>query len=323
MHSLREQVAPCSCLRGCCALDAIVALDSSHRAVDAKAQSDRAAARIRSLQAESDRLAAQARTVFGDLRTARDRSRDQAGRSSSRPSSELARVTADRDRAEKRLKALEATRIAQTPGDQGAARRAVEARTRRLRATAARRRTTCGRSDAWRAAWPRSPRSIGCASKRTAASWPPSATRSNELDQQARRWSKRCKRTRRSARAAVDAAVAARNRMIEDLDRRRDLAAQYVAELQQAQVRARAHDGDGRAPDRRSSRCRFAPSEAICRGRSPARSPRDSGASRQAVSAPPSSEMASRWRRPRGRPRRPCMKARSPMPRRSADSARW
>jgi septal ring factor EnvC (AmiA/AmiB activator) len=37
------------------------------------------------------------------------------------------------------------------------------------------------------------------------------------------------------AKAAVDAAVNARNRMIDDLDRRRDLAAQYVAELQEAQ----------------------------------------------------------------------------------------
>ncbi len=37
------------------------------------------------------------------------------------------------------------------------------------------------------------------------------------------------------AKVAVDTAVSARNRMIDDLDRRRDLAAQYVAELQQAQ----------------------------------------------------------------------------------------
>jgi len=38
------------------------------------------------------------------------------------------------------------------------------------------------------------------------------------------------------ARAAVEAAVARRNRMIQDLDSQRDLAAQYVAELQQAQT---------------------------------------------------------------------------------------
>jgi len=38
------------------------------------------------------------------------------------------------------------------------------------------------------------------------------------------------------ARAAVEAAVTARNRMIEDLDQRRDLAAQFVAELQHAQA---------------------------------------------------------------------------------------
>jgi septal ring factor EnvC (AmiA/AmiB activator) len=38
------------------------------------------------------------------------------------------------------------------------------------------------------------------------------------------------------ARAAVEAAVSARNRLIDDLDRRRDLAAQFVVELQQAQL---------------------------------------------------------------------------------------
>ena len=38
------------------------------------------------------------------------------------------------------------------------------------------------------------------------------------------------------ARASVEAAVTARNRMIDDLDQRRDLAAQFVAELQQAQL---------------------------------------------------------------------------------------
>ena len=38
------------------------------------------------------------------------------------------------------------------------------------------------------------------------------------------------------ARVALDAAVAARNRSIDDLDRRRDLAAQFVGELQSAQV---------------------------------------------------------------------------------------
>jgi len=38
------------------------------------------------------------------------------------------------------------------------------------------------------------------------------------------------------ARAALDKAVAARNRLIDDLDRRRDLTAAYVSELQQAQL---------------------------------------------------------------------------------------
>ena len=82
---------------------------------DPKAQADRAAARIKSLQAESDRLATQSRTVFNELRRLEiDREIKQA--EAARAMTELARVTADRDRVETRLKALEATRIAQTPG---------------------------------------------------------------------------------------------------------------------------------------------------------------------------------------------------------------
>src|SRR5436190_190120 len=82
---------------------------------DPKSQSDRAAARIRTLQAESDKLAAQARTVFGELRRLEiDREIKQVELSKAQTA--LARVTADRDRVEKRLKDLEAIRIAQTPG---------------------------------------------------------------------------------------------------------------------------------------------------------------------------------------------------------------
>jgi len=57
----------------------------------------------------------------------------------------------------------------------------------------------------------------------------------NDLDQQ-RDAVEQLQKDAVRARAAVDAAVAARNKMITELDQRRDLAAQYVAELQQSQT---------------------------------------------------------------------------------------
>jgi hypothetical protein len=86
--------------------------------------------------------------------------------------------------------------------------------------------------------------------------------------------------------------------MIEDLDQRRDLAAQYVAELQQAQRSSR----HGATPRRI---VRGGAADSSLQGRSAVadhgRSPRDSAAEPQAVSARASSEMASRCRPPRGR----------------------
>jgi murein hydrolase activator len=211
------------------ALSAVIAAQS-----DPKSQSDRVAARIRALQAESDRLAAQARTVFGELRRLEiDREIKQANLNTTQTA--LARVTADRDRVEKRLKVLEATRVAQTPairerlvelakhGRAGYVQlllassdvRAIGRMARGVAAVAeidrvrleAHRRTVTAERDAL-----------------------------NELDQKYDEVEALQKDAAR-ARAAVEAAVAARSRMIADLDQRRDLAAQFVAELQQAQSR--------------------------------------------------------------------------------------
>src|SRR5436190_4292812 len=86
-----------------------------HGQSDPKAQSDRAAARIKALQAESDRLAAQARTVFGDLRRLEiEREIKQA--EVVKVETELARVTIARDNAADHVNTLEAVRVAQTPG---------------------------------------------------------------------------------------------------------------------------------------------------------------------------------------------------------------
>ena len=199
---------------------------------DPTSQSDRVAARIRSLQAESDRLASQARTVLGELRRLEiDREIKQA--EAARAQTELARVTADRDRTEARLKALEATRIAQTPGVRE---RLIELAkygragyvqlllsSNDVRAIGRMARGVAAVAEMDRVRLETHRRTL--AAEREAL---------NELDQKYDMVEAMQKEAAR-ARAAVESAVAARNRMIQDLDRRRDLAAQYVAELQQAQ----------------------------------------------------------------------------------------
>ena len=200
---------------------------------DPKSQADRAAARIRSLQAESDKLAAQARTVFGELRRLEiDREIKQA--EFTKTQTELARVTADRDRVEKRLKVLEATRVAQTPGIKE---RLIEL-SKRGRAGYAQLLLASGdvraigRMARGVAAVAEIDRVRLEAHRRTLAA---ERDALNELDQKYDEVEALQKDAAR-ARASVEAAVSARNKMIQDLDQRRDLAAQFVAELQQAQT---------------------------------------------------------------------------------------
>jgi septal ring factor EnvC (AmiA/AmiB activator) len=206
---------------------------SLHAQSDPKSQSDRITARIKALQAESDKLAAQARTVFGQLRRLEiDREIKQA--EVVKTDTELARVTADRDRAERRLKALEATRIAETPGIRERlvelskhgragyvqlllASNDVRALGRMARGVAAVAQMDRVRLETHRRI---------LAAERDAL---------NDLDQMYD-MVEALQKDAAKARTAVVAAVAARNKMIEDLDRERDLAAQYVAELQQAQL---------------------------------------------------------------------------------------
>lgn len=204
---------------------------------DPKSQSDRVAARIRALQAESDRLASQARTVFGELRRLEiDREIKQA--ELTRTQTALARVTADRDRVEKQLKALEATRVAQTPGIKE---RLVELSkhgragyvqlllaSNDVRAIGRMARGVAAVAEIDRVRLETHRRTVNA--ERNAL---------NELDQKYDEVESLQKDAAR-ARAAVEAAVAARSRMIADLDQRRDLAAQYVVELQQAQTQLEA-----------------------------------------------------------------------------------
>ncbi len=218
----------------CLVLSAIVPALVAAQAPDAnREQAERASRRIRALQAEADRLAAQSRTVFGELRRL-EIDRQIKIEELQNAERALARVTAERDATARRLKELEATRIAGTPGvgerlvelsKRGSAGYVqlllasddVRAMGRMARGVAAvaeldrlrleTHRKTIAAEQAALADLTRQRASVGTAQKDAAR-----------------------------AKTSADAAVNARNRLIDDLDRRRDLAAQYVTELQQAQL---------------------------------------------------------------------------------------
>jgi septal ring factor EnvC (AmiA/AmiB activator) len=200
---------------------------------DAKATSDRITNRIKILQAEADKLAAQARTVFGQLRKL-EIDRELKQQEVAKVDLELAKVTVERDRTVARVKALEATRIKETP--------AIKERLVELskRGRAGYVQLLLSSNDV---------RALGRMARGVAAVAELDRVRLethrrtlkaerealNDLDQQ-RDAVEQLQKDAVAARAAVDSAVAARNKMIQDLDQRRDLAAQYVAELQQAQA---------------------------------------------------------------------------------------
>ena len=195
-------------------------------------QAERAQRRIRALQAEADRLASQSRTVFGELRKLEiDRAIKQE--ELQKAERDLRRVTGDRDATAKRLKTLEATRIAGTPG---VAERLVEL-SKRGRAgyvqllLASNDVRAMGRMARGVAAVAELDRLRLETHRRTLAA---ERAALDELIKQRAAVASLQKDAAR-AKAAADAAVIARNRMIEDLDRRRDLAAQFVTELQEAQ----------------------------------------------------------------------------------------
>jgi septal ring factor EnvC (AmiA/AmiB activator) len=169
--------------------------------------------------------------VFGDLRRLElDRTIKQEELQIAERA--LVRATADRDAAARQLKALEATRVAETPA---IAERLVElskrgragyvqlllasddvrAMGRMARGVAAVAELDRLRLEAHRRRLQAETDTVAELNKHRAAA--------ETLQKDAAR-----------AKDAVDAAVAARNRVINDLDARRDLAAQFVAELQQA-----------------------------------------------------------------------------------------
>ena len=200
---------------------------------EARAQAARAGERIRELQQEADRLAAQARTVFGDLRRL-ELERAIAREEVARADAQLADTTSTRDEAATRLKALEAKRVAETPGLSA---RLVEVYKRGrggyvqllLASDDVR---AFGRMSRGVAALAELDRVRIETHRRTLAD-----EREAVADLERRRAAVAASQKEAvRARAVLDAAVAARNRLIDDLDRRRDLAAQFVGELQAAQA---------------------------------------------------------------------------------------
>lgn len=221
-------------VRGCGVLGcAVLVLSATVLAQsDPKAQSDRITARIKTLQAEADKLAARAKTVFGELRRL-EIDRELKQQDVAKVDLELARVTVDRDRTEARVRALEATRVKETPAIKE---RLVELSKRGrggyvqlllasndVRALGRMARGVAAVAELDRVRLETHRRTLKA--ERDAL---------NDLDQQ-RDAVEQLQKDAMRARAAVDSAVAARNKLIADLDQRRDLAAQYVSELQQAQ----------------------------------------------------------------------------------------
>ena len=222
-----DQVLQCL---GAVVLMAAVTLAAQSPADEART---RVATRIRTLQAEADRLAAQARTVFGDLRKL-ELEREIAREHVTTAEADLVRVAARHAESTARLKALEATRIAQTPGVNE---RLIELSKRGrggyvqlllasddIRAFGRLSRGVAAVAELDRVRLETHRRTL--AAERAALA---------TVDQQRVVLEASQKEARRT-RATLDTAVAARNRLIDSLDQQRDLAAQYVSELQAAQV---------------------------------------------------------------------------------------
>jgi murein hydrolase activator len=200
-------------------------------AVNAELRAQRAAARIQALQREADRLAAEARSVLVDLRRLE---LDRALRAEELAEADagLADATAALEVAGARVEWLAAQRVAQAPGVE---KRLVELYKRGRGGYA---RLLLGAEDV--RDWGRMSRGVSAmarldqlrleshrrvvAAEREAAD-ALAATRAEAASKQ---------RTAAAAARELAQAVASRNRRLEDIDRRRDLAAQYVGELDAA-----------------------------------------------------------------------------------------
>jgi murein hydrolase activator len=213
---------------------------------DSRALAARAAERIRALQHEADQLAAQARTLLSDLRKL-DLDRAIAQQRVVEADAALQAVSAERDEADARVKWLETVRVASTPC---VAERLVSIYKR-------------GRGGYVRLLLASDdPRAFGRLTRGVAAiiTLDRVSIDTHRRTLQAERDALQLLQTRHQqvassqkaaaeARIQLDLSAKARNAAIDRLDARRDQAAQYVAELQQAQaVLARTVDAVGETP---------------------------------------------------------------------------
>jgi len=200
---------------------------------EAKVMASRAAERIKTLQREADDLAAQARSVFNDLRKL-ELDRAIAQEQLTQAEASLVSVTGERDAAAARVQRLEAERVANTPG---LAERLVSIYKRGRGGYA---QLLLSSDDP--GAFGRLTRGVAAiatldqvrveAHRRTLA-----AERLALSDLENRRAEVASLQTAAAkAQQQLDRTVQARNAAIDAIDARRDLAAKYVAELQQAQT---------------------------------------------------------------------------------------
>lgn len=198
---------------------------------DPRALVQRAETRMRELQAEADRLAAQTSTLLGELKKL-ELERAARAEGVKKADAELRAVTDAMQETSARLSRLEAQRVAGSPGVNE---RLVEIYKRgrggyvRLLLAAGDLRAL-GRMSRGVAAVARLDRLRLDEHRRTVR-----AEQEALRELEARRAAVAGAQTQAAAsRRALDAAVAAHNRRLDELDSRRDLAAQYVGELQNA-----------------------------------------------------------------------------------------
>lgn len=203
--------------------------------------------RIRELQAETDRLASQSRTLLNELRRL-ELQRQLKALDVKKAEAALAEIDRAQQAASRRLAALEAQRVDESPGVKE---RLVEIYKRGrggylsllLRAGDL---SGLGRMARGAASVAELDRARFDAHRRTIR-----AEQEAVAEVRARQAAVAAATAEAGrARAALDAAVASSNRRIDQLDRERDLAARYVGELQEAQTALQAHVGGiaGAAP---------------------------------------------------------------------------
>ena len=200
-------------------------------AQEAAARAARATARIQALQREADRLAAEARSVLVDLRRLEI---DRAIRAEelAETNAALAETTAALEAGTARAEALAAQRVAQTP--------AVETRLVELykRGRGGYARLLLGAEDV--RDWGRMSRGVAAMARLDQLRL--ESHRRIVADERAavvelaatREEAARLQVTAARAEQDLARAIAARNTRLEDIDRRRDVAAQYVGELDAA-----------------------------------------------------------------------------------------